>query len=580
MKTPVIICGLLSLIVLFAACKKDKDKPVLSSQKQITSFSFDKLSPKLTSVIDETAKTITSIASFGTNVTALVPTIKISEKATVSPASGIAQNFTSPVKYTVTAEDGTTQEYTVTVLTGKNNQSQVALFNIDVTGAIINIDHTAKTIAIDVPAGTAVTSLKPVIEVSTKATVTPASGVVQNFTNPVKYSVTAEDGSKTDYTVTVNVAKYTLTEMVRFKFDKLTPVVAGTIDHGAGTINLTVPFGTDITSIKPTIELPAGASVSPTTAQNFSSAVKYTVTAQSGATKQYTVTVKVATNPDKPVITAVNKTKIEVGQELIITGTKLTGSIGFMPVGGGTTQLRSGSLNTAYTQVNYIVANDIPVGKYTIYIDGGSKGTSDNFEQEIEIVASTQAAATVTSISGTTFDIGDIITINGTNFASNATVALQGVFAVPLEIVSITSTQIKAKIPSTVSYTTSTWPYDLIIKSGGKEITWNQKINIEKAPAVITGINKTSFKAGDKLIISGNNLSASGTSTLKIFFKTKSGSTYVTSIIEYLFGNVSNTSVEFTFPADWNESGVYYVSIKIDNMDETSVFATPFTFTN
>ena len=51
---------------------------------------------------------------FGTEVTALVPTI-VHTGASVSPASGAAQDFTSPVNYTVTAEDGSTQAYEVTV---------------------------------------------------------------------------------------------------------------------------------------------------------------------------------------------------------------------------------------------------------------------------------------------------------------------------------------------------------------------------------------------------------------------------------------------------------------------------------
>ena len=52
---------------------------------------------------------------FATNVTALAPTYTISPLATAAPASGISRNFTSPQTYTVTAEDGSTQVYTVTV---------------------------------------------------------------------------------------------------------------------------------------------------------------------------------------------------------------------------------------------------------------------------------------------------------------------------------------------------------------------------------------------------------------------------------------------------------------------------------
>ena len=43
------------------------------------------------------------------------PTIEISEFATVSPASGEVQNFSSPVKYKVTAQNKASKTYTVKV---------------------------------------------------------------------------------------------------------------------------------------------------------------------------------------------------------------------------------------------------------------------------------------------------------------------------------------------------------------------------------------------------------------------------------------------------------------------------------
>ena len=54
----------------------------------------------------------------GTPVTALAPTYTISALATSSPASGTTRDFTSPQTYTVTAEDLSTQDYTVTVTLG------------------------------------------------------------------------------------------------------------------------------------------------------------------------------------------------------------------------------------------------------------------------------------------------------------------------------------------------------------------------------------------------------------------------------------------------------------------------------
>jgi hypothetical protein len=64
--------------------------------------------------VNEADKKIT-VTVYGTTVTGLVPAITIDTGASIDPASGIAQDFTNPVSYLVTAEDGSTATYTVTV---------------------------------------------------------------------------------------------------------------------------------------------------------------------------------------------------------------------------------------------------------------------------------------------------------------------------------------------------------------------------------------------------------------------------------------------------------------------------------
>jgi len=65
--------------------------------------------------IDASTKAITATVPAATDVTKLVPTITLSDKATVSPASGVAQDFSKEVSYTVTAEDGGTVVWKVSV---------------------------------------------------------------------------------------------------------------------------------------------------------------------------------------------------------------------------------------------------------------------------------------------------------------------------------------------------------------------------------------------------------------------------------------------------------------------------------
>ncbi len=82
--------------------------------KAITGFSFEGLSPVAVGSINESAKTVALTVPNGTNAAALIPTIAHTG-ISISPDTGVLQDFTGPVVYTVTAGDGTTQEYVVTV---------------------------------------------------------------------------------------------------------------------------------------------------------------------------------------------------------------------------------------------------------------------------------------------------------------------------------------------------------------------------------------------------------------------------------------------------------------------------------
>ena len=66
--------------------------------------------------VNSTAHTVAIEIAYTAAITNLAPTITLSYGATVTPLSGVARDFTNPVPYTVTAEDGITyQEWTVTV---------------------------------------------------------------------------------------------------------------------------------------------------------------------------------------------------------------------------------------------------------------------------------------------------------------------------------------------------------------------------------------------------------------------------------------------------------------------------------
>lgn len=84
-----------------------------SSEALITGFSIDSDVVSGESVIDNEAGTITFKVLDTVESLTFAPVITVSDGATVDPASGVEQDFTNPVTYTVTAQDGTTKTYTV-----------------------------------------------------------------------------------------------------------------------------------------------------------------------------------------------------------------------------------------------------------------------------------------------------------------------------------------------------------------------------------------------------------------------------------------------------------------------------------
>ena len=85
---------------------------VLHDEARITSFVINDI---YQGTIDQTAKTITVYVPGSIGLTSLVPTIVYSQNASITPASGVAQDFTNPVTYTV-KNNSAEATYTVKVI--------------------------------------------------------------------------------------------------------------------------------------------------------------------------------------------------------------------------------------------------------------------------------------------------------------------------------------------------------------------------------------------------------------------------------------------------------------------------------
>src|SRR5690606_11728518 len=190
------------------------------------------------------------------------------------------------------------KEITSFAFTASDNEALEA----DIQGTI---NEDTNSIAVTVPYGTNSTALSPVVEVSQGATYDPEGA--QDFTEPVTYTITAQNGTTVTYEVTVTVAPNSENEIVNFLFSKednehLSQDIYASINEEENTITAVVQFGTDITSLTPTLEVSPEATVEPEGVQDFTEPVTYTVTAQDGTSAEYTVTVLVAENDDVQIL--------------------------------------------------------------------------------------------------------------------------------------------------------------------------------------------------------------------------------------------------------------------------------------
>lgn len=195
---------MIATMLFLNACDVEKEPYIQGAEDErfILEFKVD----SVYGTVDEDNKTVRLDFPAGTDVTHLTPTIIISNYATIEPKSGVTQDFTNPVYYTVTAMSGATAQYMVeAIVHDADNEKSILSFRFDALDEDGIIDEVARRISFVLPAETDVTQLVPTIEVSEGATVEPASGVAQDFTNPVTYTVTAQNGTTAAYTVMVIV---------------------------------------------------------------------------------------------------------------------------------------------------------------------------------------------------------------------------------------------------------------------------------------------------------------------------------------------------------------------------------------
>jgi len=329
----------------------------LNTAKAITSFTL----AGATGIIDENTKTITVEVPFSTNLSSpITPAIVVSEYANL--ISSGAQQFIAetPINFTVQAEDGTTQDYAVTVSKAAVNQNanlsnielSLGTLNPTFSGDILNYTVQLPYASTTIPAVTATKAdYRASIQI-TDATALPGTTTI---------AVTAEDINITK-TYTINFTKAapsSACEITGFSINGVT----GVMNESEKTITVTLPgLSTNVTALIPTINISPLATILPASgvAQDFTTPKNYTITAQDIlVSKTYTVIVELVNDSFDGPFPYLSAMKPTYQVPFWITGYEMYDAEGTVEGGckieNGT--IRLGAQSSAYNQLKLKVAN-------------------------------------------------------------------------------------------------------------------------------------------------------------------------------------------------------------------------------
>ena len=272
---------------------------------------LDILGKNITTGADSTD--IELLLDAGKDTSNLMIYARLSYGATASPAldGKKGMNLSDWTTFTITSGDGTNTR-TYRIKATARTQASISAFSLTIGGTVYEgvIDNKSNTITVSGvdDSNLSSTSFTPDVTLGPETLVcSPAPGLAQDFSRTVQYIVAGNEKvlSRT-YTVSVlNKAGQLISGSGGGGgSDPVTPAtgakitafsvlgVDGVIDQSAGTITVTLPAGTNVTAVAPSVTVTAGAVVSPVSGEvvNLTVPVVYTVTLGE-ETSRYTVTV-------------------------------------------------------------------------------------------------------------------------------------------------------------------------------------------------------------------------------------------------------------------------------------------------
>ncbi len=119
--------------------------------------------------------------------------------------AGIVRDPFVAGNFTISAPENASHIFVVSEIVPTSTENDILSFTLAEQAENAVIDNTNHMVEIIVVSGTNITDLTPTIAISDFASISPDSGTPQDFTNPVEYTVTAENNDEQIWTVTVDI---------------------------------------------------------------------------------------------------------------------------------------------------------------------------------------------------------------------------------------------------------------------------------------------------------------------------------------------------------------------------------------
>ena len=197
------VYSIIILLILSSLVLSNCTEVPLSNENKILSITLTR--GNFTKSFDIVENSIVGTVDSSIDLDGLSLNVPISKGAKISPDPSKINSISGDFSFTVTAENGDVKIYTVSIKRLLSTENSLLELTINSNGLTFKpqINSQNNTINQRIPSFINLTSLDVSLRYSNRATISPDPTSINDYSTPVKYTVTSESGDKKEYLVTL-----------------------------------------------------------------------------------------------------------------------------------------------------------------------------------------------------------------------------------------------------------------------------------------------------------------------------------------------------------------------------------------